>query len=61
MIRRRRTEIEYLNGYVVEEGRKAGVATPLNAAIVDLYRTYGVGTLTPDPKNLEPMFKLLPA
>ena len=45
----------------MEEGRKAGVATPLNEAIVDLYRTYGVGTLTPDPKNLEPMFKLLPA
>ena len=60
VIRKRRTEIEYLNGYVVDEGRKAGVATPFNQAIVELYRRYGVGELTPDPKNLEPMLKLLP-
>ena len=60
VIRRRRTEIDYLNGYVVDEGRKVGVATPFNQAIVDVYRRYGVGELTPDPKNLEPLLKLLP-
>ena len=61
VIRRRRTEIEYLNGYVVEEGRKAGVPTPFNEAIVECFRQHPVGTLTPDPKNLQPLFKLLPA
>src|SRR5438128_32073 len=54
VLRGRRTEIEYLNGYVVTEGKKAGVATPVNEAVVDLYRRHGVGTLRPDPKNLEP-------
>jgi 2-dehydropantoate 2-reductase len=60
VMRRRRTEIEYLNGYVVNEGRKAGVATPLNEAVVDLYRQHGVGALAPDPRNLEPLLKLVP-
>ena len=61
VLRGRRTEIEYLNGYVVTEGKKAGVPTPVNEAVVDLYRRHGVGTLRPDPKNLEPLLKLLPA
>jgi 2-dehydropantoate 2-reductase len=59
VMRGRRTEIEYLNGYAVAEGRKAGVATPVNEAVVDLYRRHGVGTLVPDPRNLEPLLKLV--
>jgi 2-dehydropantoate 2-reductase len=60
VMRGRRTEIEYLNGYVVDEGRKAGVPTPINEAVVDLYRRHGVGSLKPDPRNLEPLLKLVP-
>ena len=56
-----RDHYEHLNGYVVTEGKKAGVPTPVNEAVVDLYRRHGVGTLRPDPKNLEPLLKLLPA
>ena len=48
VMRKRRTEIEYLNGYVVAEGRKAGVPTPLNEAIVEVYRRHGIGTIKPD-------------
>ena len=59
-MRRRRTEIDYLNGYVVAEGRRVGVPTPINEAVVDLYRRYGVGALEPDPRNLEPLLKLVP-
>ena len=61
VMRRRRTEIEYLNGHVVAEGRRLGVPTPFNETIVAEYRRHGVGRLTPDPKNLEPLLKLLPA
>src|ERR671911_633711 len=43
VMRGRRTEIEHLNGYVVAEGRKAGVATPINEAVVELYGRYRVG------------------
>jgi 2-dehydropantoate 2-reductase len=56
----RRTEIEYLNGYVSQEGRKRGIKTPVNDAVVELIRRHGVGTLRPDPKNLEPILAILP-
>ena len=57
----RRTEIEYLNGYVSQQGRRLGVPTPVNDAVVAAVRSHGVGTLKPDPKNLEPLLKALPS
>ena len=59
VLRGRRTEIDHLNGFVVGEGRRLGVATPVNEAVVALYRRHGVGRLRPDPKNLEPLSALL--
>jgi len=59
VMRRRRTEIDYLNGYVVVQGRRFGVPTPFNEAVVELYRKHGVGRLTPDPKNLDPLTAML--
>lgn len=56
----RRTEIEYLNGYVSAQGRTVGVATPMNDAVVRTVLSHGVGRLRPDPKNLEPLLALLP-
>jgi len=60
VMRGRRTEIDYLNGYVCEQGRRRGVKTPVNDAVVEAVRSYGVGKLKPDPKNLEPILKILP-
>jgi 2-dehydropantoate 2-reductase len=60
VIRGRRTEIEELNGYVATEGKRLGVPTPFNEAIVSEVLRHGVGTLQPDPKNLEPIAELLP-
>src|SRR5438128_4221327 len=59
-MRGRRTAIDYLNGYVCEQGRRRGVRTPVTAAAVEAVRSYGVGKLKPDPKNLEPILKILP-
>ncbi len=56
----RRTEIDFLNGYVCDQGRQAGVKTPINDAVVHEIRRRPVGTLTPDPRNLEPILKILP-
>ena len=61
VMRGRRTEIDSLNGYVCAQGQRVGVATPLNEAVVAEVNRHGVGTLRPDPKNLEPLAKLLPA
>jgi len=55
----RRTEVDYLNGYVSEQGRKVGVKTPFNDAVVKAIHHHGVGTLKPDPSNLEPLLKML--
>jgi 2-dehydropantoate 2-reductase len=60
VLKRRRTEIEYLNGWVSQQGRKVGVKTPFNDAIVEVVKSHGVGKLTPDPKNLEPLVRMLP-
>jgi 2-dehydropantoate 2-reductase len=60
VLRGRRTEIDELNGLVVSEGQRLGVPTPFNAAIVAEVHRHGVGTLTPDPSNLEPIARLLP-
>ena len=60
VLKGRRTEVDYLNGYVSEQGRRAGVKTPFNDAIVELIRSHGIGTLKPDPKNLEPLVSMLP-
>jgi 2-dehydropantoate 2-reductase len=61
VMRGRRTEIDELNGLVVAEGKRLGVPTPFNSAIVAEVHRHGVGTLKPDPRNLEPLAALLPA
>jgi 2-dehydropantoate 2-reductase len=60
VMRGRRTEIEELNGFVVAEGKRLGVPTQFNEAVVREVRRHGVGTLKPDPKNLEPLARMLP-
>ena len=42
-------------------GKRLGVPTPVNEAVVREVKRHGVGTLTPDPKNLEPIAALVPA
>jgi 2-dehydropantoate 2-reductase len=61
VLKGRRTEIDYLNGWISQQGRKVGVKTPFNDAITELIRSHGVGRLKPDPKNLEPLLRMLPS
>ncbi len=35
----RRTEIDYLNGFIVEQGRKLGIPTPVNEALTAMIKT----------------------
>ena len=58
MNKRRRTEIDYLNGYVVKKGRELGIPTPLNAAVVDAIRDMERGQLKPGIQNLERILAL---
>ena len=49
----RRTEIDYLNGYVVTKGVETGVATPINQALVTLVKRIESAGLQPDVSNLQ--------
>lgn len=48
----RRTEIDYINGLVVEKGREAGIATPVNAAMVQLLKRVERGDVKPGPGTI---------
>jgi len=60
VMRGRRTEVQYLNGYVSEQGRQVGVPTPFNDKVVELITRVPPGTLKPDPRNLDPLVAMLP-
>ena len=59
VLKGRRTEIEQLNGYVAEQGRKVGVPTPFSDRIVEVFRDLGIG-FKPKPENLQPLIDMLP-
>ena len=51
VMRGRRTEVQYLNGYVSDQGREVGVPTPFNDKVVELIVRVPPGTLKPDPRT----------
>jgi len=55
--RGRRTEIDFINGYVAELGPKAGVPVAMNAAITDLVHSIEEGKSKPDPGLLDELLK----
>lgn len=48
----RRTEIEYINGFVAAHGDRIGIPAPTNAIITDLVKKVERGELKADPDNL---------
>jgi 2-dehydropantoate 2-reductase len=56
--RGRKTEIDYLNGYVCRLGNESGVPTPLNRAVVSIVKEIEDGTRRIGPENLnDPAFE----
>ncbi|MEW6665413.1 MAG: 2-dehydropantoate 2-reductase [Thermodesulfobacteriota bacterium] len=51
--RGRRTEIDFLNGYVVEQAMKAGVRTPLNQSLTRMIKEIEEGRRKLTPANME--------
>jgi 2-dehydropantoate 2-reductase len=51
--RGRKTEIDFLNGYVVEQAKKVNVPTPVNAALTQMIREIEDGTRKIERKNLD--------
>jgi len=57
----RKSEIDFLNGLVVQKGKQAGVPTPLNEAMVSLTRQIELGVLKPERSNLNIFSRLMQA
>jgi 2-dehydropantoate 2-reductase len=53
ILKGRKTEVDYLNGYVSRRGREVGIATPVNDAIVATLKEVEAGTLAPHPANVD--------
>ncbi|HEY1907873.1 MAG TPA: 2-dehydropantoate 2-reductase [Myxococcaceae bacterium] len=53
--RGRPTEIDFINGYVAELGRRLAVPTPVNAAIVETVHAIEQRRVTPDLVLLDPL------
>ena len=53
MVKGRRTEIEYLNGFIVNKAKDIGIATPANEALTDIVKRVERGEMPPDPKHIK--------
>jgi 2-dehydropantoate 2-reductase len=53
MVKGRRTEIEFINGFIVDKAKAIGIATPANAALTDIVKRVEKGELQPDPKHIK--------
>ncbi len=49
----RRTEIDQLNGFIVERAKKHDIATPANEAIIAVIKQIEAGDISPSPDNLD--------
>jgi 2-dehydropantoate 2-reductase len=52
MVKGRRTEIEFLNGFIVEKAKEIGIATPANAALTEIVKRVEKGELPPDKRHI---------
>lgn len=57
--RGRKTEIEYLNGYIVKKGAQVNVPTPVNEAIVEMVKEVEAGKRELTPANLQEIWERL--
>ena len=58
-VKGRRSEIEFINGRVSREGRKLGISTPYNDAVVEIAKMTHSGQIDLDPSNINILFKKL--
>lgn len=52
IVKGRRTEIEFLNGFIVGKGKEIGIQTPANAALTDIVKRVETGEIKPDKSHI---------
>jgi 2-dehydropantoate 2-reductase len=55
----RYSEVDFLNGLIVNKGKEAGVPTPLNEGVTSLTKQIQYGSLKPDRSNLSLLENLM--
>ena len=55
--RGRRTEVDFINGYVAQLGRQIGTEVTMNASITDLVHRIEQGQSQPDPARLDDLLR----
>lgn len=55
----RYSEVDMINGLVVEKAAELGLSAPGNAAVVELTKQIHAGTLKPDPSNLQRVLEMM--
>ena len=58
VLKKRRTEIDYLTGYVNDIGKKNKIPTPFCKKITEIVNSLGVG-FDPSPKHIDELEKML--
>jgi len=58
ILKGRPSEIDYMNGHVVAQGRSVGVPTPVSLATVAMVKEIEAGTRKPSPENIAEVLKL---
>ena len=48
----RRTEIDFINGFIVDKGREIGRPAPTHAALVEVVKRVARGEIPPRPENV---------
>ena len=59
VLKKRRTEVDHLNGFISRKGREAGVPTPFCDKICEIVHSLGVG-FEPSPEHIRPLISMLP-
>jgi 2-dehydropantoate 2-reductase len=52
MVKGRRTEIEFLNGFIVEKAKEVDLPARANAALTDIVKRVEKGELKPDKRHI---------
>ncbi|WP_149537737.1 ketopantoate reductase family protein [Siccirubricoccus phaeus] len=52
MAKGRKTEIDFINGFIAAEGKKAGLPAPANAALTEIVKRVELGEVPARPENI---------
>ena len=57
--RGRKSEIDFLNGYILEKANTSGIKLPLNEAVIKMVHEIEAGSRTIDLGNLDELYSAL--